>query len=329
MGVPSAAEAFFQDTRTAAAAAERRLDASLRSFCATQHYLSTVRTKSLPSLSEKIETGRYESLAALEDLVAATIVVPTASHFPEVERFLETILTSTHWRGGPRRVTQAPDQFRFDANRIIGVSRIQEELDLPRGLDRLRVEVQIHTAFEYAWTMVTHDLVYKSETVDWRRLRLSAQLKATVEQVDLLIATFEQSAASIPERTHPGTECLAHIIAVFQQWIATGEIPSELKPDTWSRFAENVYSLVRSYTNRGDRVEVNVESLLTSLGESVRAETPPVSGSLFQVVLGHVARGKVEKGNVRNFRVLWSRELSDFYQLTTDSFPLRIVPDWP
>jgi hypothetical protein len=37
-------------------------------------------------------------------------------------------------------------------------------------------------------------LVYKSSEIDWKRLRLAAQIKANVEQLDTLILAFEQTS---------------------------------------------------------------------------------------------------------------------------------------
>ena|ERR1700730_3627442 len=64
---------------------------------------------------------------------------------------------------------------------------------------RLLFEVQIKSAFDHAWSTATHDLTYKSNQIDWRRLRLSAQIKAIVEQLDVAILGFEQMAPLIAE----------------------------------------------------------------------------------------------------------------------------------
>jgi hypothetical protein len=60
--------------------------------------------------------------------------------------------------------------------------------------------VQVVTAFEYAWIAATHDLVHKSDDVDWRRLRLAAQpKKAAVKQIEVLIAAFDPASPAIQE----------------------------------------------------------------------------------------------------------------------------------
>ena len=45
-------------------------------FCANKGYAFLSRSKGIGSLIEKIETGRYASWSAIDDLYACTIVIP-------------------------------------------------------------------------------------------------------------------------------------------------------------------------------------------------------------------------------------------------------------
>jgi ppGpp synthetase/RelA/SpoT-type nucleotidyltranferase len=69
------------------------------------------------------------------------------------------------------------------------------------GIERYQLlfEVQIKSAFDHAWSTATHDLTYKAQQIDWRRLRLAAQIKAIVEQLDVAILGFEKMAPLIAE----------------------------------------------------------------------------------------------------------------------------------
>jgi hypothetical protein len=46
-------------------------------------------------------------------------------------------------------------------------------------------------------------LVYKSSGIDWKKLRLAAQIKAIVEQLDTMILAFEQISPAIQESDYP------------------------------------------------------------------------------------------------------------------------------
>ena len=78
-------------------------------------------------------------------------------------------------------------------------------IDLNNQLNiyNITFEIQVKSAFEHAWAVSTHDLVYKSPEIDWKRLRLAAQIKANVEQLDTLILAFEQTSAIIQENHSP------------------------------------------------------------------------------------------------------------------------------
>src|ERR1700723_2387375 len=55
---------------------ETRVLATLRPFCSKYGFVFDARRKSIESLSEKIETGRFQSWSTLDDLFACTVAVP-------------------------------------------------------------------------------------------------------------------------------------------------------------------------------------------------------------------------------------------------------------
>ena len=213
---------------------------------------------------------------------------------------------------------KAPDVFRFDSTRWIG--RISEgvAVTLAPGAESVLFEVQVPTVFEHAWAVVTHDLVYKSDDIDWRKARLAAQLKASVEQLELFIAAFEQNVDFVPRSAHPVTDAKAELIAGMKSRLAAGRMTAELAPRSWSRFAENVFSLVTSYTPDERRKPAAMAALQESIEQLLDTDDRFVdlrSGSLFQVFLGHVAGGAVDGASIDSFVVVDSDELRDFHGL--------------
>src|ERR1043166_5046381 len=90
---------------------------SLLVFCEQEgHALVAARIKTLESVSEKVETGRFDGWCKLDDLVATTIVIPTLAHERRVIEFLRESFQEVLIR--PRgSALKAPDVFRFDCTR--------------------------------------------------------------------------------------------------------------------------------------------------------------------------------------------------------------------
>lgn len=242
--------------------------------------------------------------------------MPTATDEARVLEFLAGAFETVQLRR--RNSTQkAPDVFRFDSTRFVGKIEYTPGLDLPDGVTSVNFEVQIPTAFEYAWSVVTHDLVYKSDDFDWRKQRLAALLKASVEQSELLIAGFQSNVEIAPKSPHPESDTKQEIVEQFRNLVISGTVSTEIQPASWSRFADNFYALVKSYA--GSRAAPVKAIELLGYVKSKILEKPDYSdlksGSLFQVVLGVVGSGEIAKANLSNFIVIDSVELRDFHSL--------------
>jgi hypothetical protein len=146
------------------------------------------------------------------------------------------------------RAQKSPELFRFDATRLYGF------IDAPEGIQEravrsiftVKFEIQIRTAFEHAWIISTHPLTYKSDNIDWKRFRLSAQLKAAAEQLDLAIVHFEELAAAISESPWPDIQQKREIVDLIERLSRKRIIPTEAGPKDMSRFADNLMALLRA-----------------------------------------------------------------------------------
>lgn len=289
----------------------------VRGYCDSQGYAYLGRVKETQSLAEKIETGRYSSWGELDDLFACAIIVPAISDEIEVLKVLRSsfLEVECRLRGGARK---DPAVFRFDATRFIGVL---DPSVLPcAGEDILGVkfEIQIRTAFEHAWSVTTHAVAYKSERVDWRYMRLAAQLKATVEQLDQLVLGFEQSVVFISEQGWPKVDVLKQIHFAFEKSLAAGLLPSEVVPSSWSRFCENLYSFLRSVCPKGgdDQFGAFVGRSIKSIELEVikcGGGRFPRSISLLQFCQGVLAREGIVSRVPNKYVPLVTEELLDMY----------------
>ena len=181
---------------------------------------------------------------------------------------------------------QDPSVFRFGATRFIGNLRTKVPDNQP--LLRFRFEVQIRTAFEHAWSVATHALSYKGKRIDWRIERLAAQLKASVEQLDMLVNSFEANAVLLETQPYPAIDAQIAILEHFREYETSGALPSESVPHQWSIFAKNVHALL--WKNKGkchprDFPEL-VNKVLAACDTKLSNGKLGRSISLFQLVLG-------------------------------------------
>jgi hypothetical protein len=136
---------------------------------------------------------------------------------------------------------KAPDVFRFDSTRVIAKIKDYSEA---KPVAKIAFEIQIKSAFEYAWSITTHSLTYKTNKPDWKRDRLAAQLKASVEQLDTLVLGFEDMSNRITESYHElsieKVKLSAFIADLFDKKI----LPEEHFPKDMSRNCDNMLNLL-------------------------------------------------------------------------------------
>lgn len=288
----------------------REVSRTLAPFCDRQGFLFAGRHKSLDSVAEKIESGRYETWDAIEDLFACTVIISLVSEEKAVVDFVKEAfdvvqVTLRHTRKRP------PKEFHFDSTKIVARLRPVEGSETDEGADvyNLKFEVQVKTIFDYAWAKTTHTLAYKAGVVDWRRERLAAQMKAAAEQLDLMAYAFERTASIMGRGRWPDVRDKERIYEFFRKKFEGGSIPTELQPKDWSRFCDNIYRYVqavngmnptgRSERALGDQLKDFLDELdreLTDLGRG----GVPTSMSLFQFVLSvfggaHIREGKTKR----------------------------------
>lgn len=263
------------------------VDKTLINYCSKNLFAYSSRMKELDSLAEKIESGRYEDWSSIDDFVGAVIIVPNVNYETQIIKFLETSFKKVviKKRGS---TLKNHDVFRFDATRFIGKLRIIEKEEI---INTINFEVQIRSAFEHAWSVATHDLAYKSKTIDWKILRLAAQLKSSVEQLDMLTLGANEIKNSIQEHKWPETDMKINICQYFESLFSEKIIPVELRPKDMSRFSENLFSVLRNRFNQVNHKKWKKE--LTLILNAIKTNCVlfsqsdfPMSLSLYQLCFG-------------------------------------------
>jgi len=221
------------------------VDQTLINYSSRNHFAYSSRIKELDSLAEKIESGRYNDWNSIDDFIGSVIIIPNINYEPQILKFLDTSFEKIQIKKRGSTL-KSSDVFRFDATRFIGKLRPIDSVEI---VNTINFEVQIRTAFEHAWSVTTHDLAYKSKTIDWRILRLAAQLKSSVEQLDMISLGAHDIKSSIQEHKWPETEVKKRICIFFEKMLEDKLIPEELKPKDMSRFSENIFTLLKSNFN--------------------------------------------------------------------------------
>jgi ppGpp synthetase/RelA/SpoT-type nucleotidyltranferase len=272
---------------------------TLLNFCDHQGYAFTSRIKSIESVAEKIETGRFEKWSDLDDLFACTIIIPTLSHEEEAIKFCKNTfeIVRTVKRGQNKK---PPDTFRFDSTRVYARLKHYENLATNTlNIYQITFEIQIKSAFEHAWSVSTHDLVYKNSEVDYKKMRLASQIKATVEQLDMLILAFEKTSEFIQDNDYGEIKFKRYISNEIGKLFDIDKIPDELRPKDMNRFCDNLYRL-HINTGQEKKLKQNIKHIAQKI-QSTKTAKIPRSLSLFQYFVAILVSDTIMKNFPENY----------------------------
>lgn len=309
---PSILERKYNEYSPFVKVVSETVKSTLLNFCEGRGYAFTSRIKSVESLAEKIETGRFKTWSNLDDLFACTVIIPTLFHEEEVIQFCRNAfeVTRTVKRGQNKK---APDVFKFDSTRIYAQIKKTDALNLGSELNIYNIvfEVQIKSAFEHAWSVSTHDLVYKTSEIDWKRLRLAAQIKANVEQLDTLILAFEQTSLIIQDNNYYDIKIKCKLSSEINKLFEDGKIPNELQPKDMNRLCDNLCCLTID-TNKKDNIQKIIEKIKVEIN-STSPKKIPRSISLFQYLFAILIRNKVIEVPLENYHCHITEEMTTLY----------------
>ena len=230
----------------------------------------TYRVKELPSFALKLETGRVADPSAPDDFFACTIVVQTLERVDDAEALVREHFDFKERKPKKDNETlKAPFDFRFDDLRLY-VSRRSHISGRDEDLVGLVFEVQIKTVLQYAWSIATHDLIYKTDTVSWPKERIAFQVKAMLEHAEIAIAEAERLAISPSVAMNdPRTSSILKIISQIEQFWPKDALPEDLK-----RLAENILGVLQAGDVKDDQLLSFLEAEKRRIGLLPRDMSP-------------------------------------------------------
>ena len=107
-------------------------------------------------------------------------------------------------------------------------------------LDGVVFEVQIKTILQHAWSVATHDIIYKTDTVSWPLERIAFQVKAMLEHAEISVSEAKvlaraPSVAKEDQQTRDILEVIGHVRGLW---------PEDLLPRDVRRLAFSVLALL-------------------------------------------------------------------------------------
>lgn len=191
------------------------------------HYFS--RIKSIESFALKLETGRFKISTELDDFFACTLVVENLTEINSAITTLAKDFDIHHKRPKDEKQTHKEAfSFPFDDLRLyVCLKKVDY---LPENLlSNIFFEIQIKTFLQHAWVIATHDLIYKSNTINWAKERVAYQIKAILEQAELSISGVEElSRLNEISKENTSSRELNEIIDFLSNTFSAEALPKDL-----------------------------------------------------------------------------------------------------
>ena len=278
MKVPASIRRLYEDQKGVNDRLQRAVDERITGLKNPRwHYES--RVKELPSFALKVESGRFSDPRALEDFFACTIVVANATEIDKAERLVRDNFTVGRRR--PRHADQthkAPDAFPFDDLRLY-VTLPEDPALPPTELTGVVFEIQIKTFLQHAWSIATHDLVYKTDDLNWSTQRIAYQIKAMLEHAEVSIQEAERLATSnILAKEDRQTAAIKKGIALVKSQWTKDELPEDVR-----RLAINITTLMEAL-----RLEIGRLEEILNDGKAQRAGAHPANLSTYATVVQYL-----------------------------------------
>lgn len=249
------------------------------------HYES--RIKQVESFAMKVEMGRFNKNEMFEDLFASTIVVKNLSEITLAENFISKQFNVRLKRPQSSNFTHKDSSsFPFDDLRLYVSLKDFDTGELAPNLYEIVFEIQIKTFLQHAWSIATHDLIYKSDKINWAKERIAYQVKATLEHAEVTISGVEElSKISELKKENKEVKKVNQLISMILNHWKPEDLPSDRR-----RLAQNIIGFIEAIgLSLPDLNEILVLEKLQGRGALTRNLSP------FLIVVQSVFNVKPDK----------------------------------
>ncbi len=228
MKIVQSIEAVYEDQRVLSELLKKQVDNVFSRIKSNSwHYFS--RVKQLESFALKLETGRFSDPKSLEDFFACTVVVENLNQINKASSLVRQNFNVVFQRPNNARQTHKdPSSFQFDDLRLYA-TLIQSEFLPEEPINQIVFEIQIKTFLQHAWSLATHDLIYKSDEINWSKERIAYQIKAMLEQAEVAISGVN-SLINVPEVLKDNYETTQHkkILKFYKEFFSVDDLPNDI-----------------------------------------------------------------------------------------------------
>ena len=278
MKVPASVRRIYEDQLTFHSRLKTFVDKRIAGLKHPRwHYES--RIKELDSFALKLESGRFDPPTELEDFFACTLVVANAAEIASAEEKVASTFQVRGRRPASDAHTQKSSEcFPFDDLRLY-VTVPDRPSAPPTDLTGRRFEIQIKTFLQHAWSIATHDLVYKCDDADWSTERIAFQIRAMLEHAEVSIQQAEPLAQSgLIAKEDPRTASAKATVRLVQSQWSMDELPKDVK-----RLAANINGVLE-----GLRVGCRQLETILNRGKAIRSGTHPSNLSPYATVVQYL-----------------------------------------
>jgi ppGpp synthetase/RelA/SpoT-type nucleotidyltranferase len=285
MKIPASIRRLHEDQMEINERLKATVDERMRSLKNRRwHYES--RVKELPSFALKIESGRFDNPQALEDFFACSVVVANVTEIDEAEKLIAANFSIKNRRPPkPGETHKTSDAFPFDDLRLYVT--LPDDPAVPRtDLAAVTFEIQIKTFLQHAWSIATHDLLYKADDANWSKERIAYQIKAMLEHAEVSIQEAESLAAcgALAKEDWRTAAIKRGIALVKSQW-GEDELPDDVR-----RLASNITSVIEALHLKVGRLEE-----ILNEGKAHRSGAHPSNLSPYATVVQYLLDAEKEK----------------------------------
>lgn len=216
---------------------------------ATWHFVD--RIKSIESFALKLETGRFSLETIFEDFFACTLVVENLNAISDAVELVESIFSIKDRKPSSSSFTfKQSDSFIFDDLRLYCTLDDNQFPEKSFDITNLRFEIQIKTFLQHAWSIATHDLIYKTNSISWGRERIAYQVKAALEQAEVAISGAHQlSKVNELSKENSLVRKINKVISILIKTFNPDDLPDDKR-----RLAQNVLSFI-------DAIDLSINEL--------------------------------------------------------------------